>query len=159
MTYSGIIPNVAADKEAKSSDLSIMSFRSNPRTQVQIYELEWEAEIGPQTWATPKPVKLTEPVSGVSPSLSLTQWLGLQIFLGGLATLKSCQDVLALHLGKCIPFRSHTHRPSHHTHSDTPSPHITLLPNHHQYLGGGDHRALQTHAFTLVWWNWQGKLI
>ena len=136
-----------------------LSFRSNPRTQVQIYELEWEAERGPQTWATPKPVKLPEPVSGVFPSLSLTQWLGLQIIFGGLATLKSCQDVLALHLGKCIPFRSHTHRPSYHIHSDTPSPHITLLPNHHQYLGGSDHCALQTHAFTLVWWNWQGKLI
>ena len=49
MAYGGIIPNVATDKEAKSSDLLIMSSRSNPRNQVQIYELECEAEKGPQT--------------------------------------------------------------------------------------------------------------
>ena len=74
MTYGSIIPNVATDKEAKSSDLSIINeFHIHPRNQVQIYELETEAEKGPQTWTTPKPAKLIEPVCGTSPSLSLIQ--------------------------------------------------------------------------------------
>lgn len=109
MTYSGIIPNVAADKEAKYLNLSIMSFRSNPRTQVQIYELKWEAEIGPRPGP---PQYVAYGASEWCVSIALSVRLGLQIFFGGLAALKSCQDVLALpHLGKCIPAKSHTHRP------------------------------------------------